>query len=297
MKAGQKVDTVRRLTAAMADWPYSEIDLVFKQFGVPFSDTWEGDARSYVMHFLGEAKDGALLALEEYFGSGGSEAESGLPSPGVWSGDLFRLFLSHSNVDKEFVSELKKALRSYGIEGFVAHVDIDPTAEWLLTILGALDTCDAMAAVLTDGFRGSKWCDQEVGHCIGMRKLVIPLARGLMPYGFMGRYQALKCMDATPADLAKQMAGILVEHPLSSARMAEALVANLERSDSFADAKSNMALVGRVKVWTPDLLRKLEGTTKNFQVSNSWGVPESIRAIVTQNASPEPEVDSEDIPF
>jgi len=280
----------------MQEWSYSEIDLVFKQFGVPWSDNWDGDAKSYLMHYLGEAEDETLAALEAYFGSTDAEGDSIVPPPGVWSGDLLRLFLSHSSVDKVFVSELKKALRGFGIEGFVAHEDIDPTAEWLQTILGALDSCDAVLAVLTDDFRTSLWCEQEVGYCIGMRKLVIPAARGVMPYGFMGRYQALKCKDADASVVVKSICDILIQHPLSSARMAEALVANLERSDSFFEAKGNMALVRRIKVWTPDLLRKLEGTTKNYQVSNSFGVHESIRAVVAANTSPEPD-DGEDIPF
>jgi hypothetical protein len=280
----------------MVDWSYSEIDLVLKQFGVPWSNSWQGDAQSYLMHFLGEADDAVLVALEEYFGGTSSENSDEPPAPGVWSGELFRLFLSHSSIDKVFVADLKKSLRSYGIEGFVAHEDIDPTSEWLRTILGALDTCDALAAVLTDDFRASNWCDQEAGYCIGMRKLVIPLARGMMPYGFMGRYQALKCKDASAQDLARAVADILIEHPLSSARMAEALVANLERSDSFADAKFNMALVRRIKVWTPELLRKLEGTKKNYQVSNSYGVPESIRAVLDEHTVPEPAAEDE-IPF
>lgn len=280
----------------MDDWSYSAIDLVFKQFGVPWSDSWQGDAQSYLMHFLGEADDAVLMALETYFGDGDASPNGGSHAPSVWSGELFRLFISHSSVDKVFVSELKTSLRSFGIEGFVAHEDIDPTAEWLITILAALDSCDALAALLTDDFIANNWCDQEVGHCIGMRKLVIPLARGPMPYGFMGRYQALKCVDANPVDLARAIADILIEHPLSSARMAEALVANLERSGSFAEAKSNMALVCRIKVWTPELLRKLEGTTKNYQVSNSYGVPESIRHLVSQNTSPAPVLD-DGIPF
>lgn len=188
------------------------------------------------------------------------------------------------------------------MQGFVAHEDIDPTAEWLQTILGSLDTCDALAAILTDDFQGSNWCDQEVGYCIGMRKLVIPVARGLMPYGFMGRYQALKCKDAAANEVARQIAEILIGHSLSAARMAEALVANLERSESFAQSKSNMALVRSISVWTPDLLRKLEGALKNSQVSHSFGVPESIRTIVSQNTSSEPgnvaEIpDPEEIPW
>ena len=279
----------------MEGWPYSEIDLVLKQVGVPWSASWDADVKSYLMHYLGEADDAALVALGEYFGGDGGGAESLAEGSRVWAGDFFRLFLSHSSSDKVFVSELKTALRSFGIEGFVAHEDIEPTAEWMQSILGALDTCDALAAVLTDDFRTSNWCDQEVGHCIGMRKLVLPLARGCMPYGFMGPYQALKCGNALPGNLGRDVADILIGHPLSSARMAEALVANLERSSSFAQAKVNMALVGRIQAWTPELLRRLEGTLRNSQVDGSFGVREAIQSVVRSSTSPV--VDDVDIPF
>jgi hypothetical protein len=292
LNAGQRVDAVRRLAAAMSDLPYSEIDLILKQFGAPWSDSWDGTVNGYLVHHLGEASDEALSGLLAYF-DGTSPPEA---APAVWSGDSFRLFLSHSSVDKAFVSEFKSELRKYGIEGFVAHEDIEPTAEWLKSILGALDTCDALAALLTDDFRSSTWCDQEVGHAIGMRKLIVPLARGCMPYGFMGRYQALKCAEADAGELARQMAEILIANPLTSARLAESLIENLERSDSFLEAKANMALVNRIKTWTPPMLRRLEGCVKNYQVSHAFGVPEAIKRILNDHSSPQVD-DEEVIPF
>lgn len=292
VKAGQRVDLVRRLANRMGELPYSEIDLVLQQFGAPWSQSWNGDPDSYLLHHLGLAKDAVLLELSEYY-SDGPVATS--QSDSVWTGELFRLFLSHSSADKEYVSGLKASLAHRGIQGFVAHEDIEPTSEWLSTIRGALDTCDALVAVLTADFTSSYWCDQEVGHAIGMRRLIVPLARGTMPYGFMSRYQALKCADSPPADVAERVADILFANPLTSGRMAEAMIDNLGRSGSFASAKSNMSYVEQIGNWTPDMMRKLEATKKNDQVSQSFGVPERIEKIIANNSAPS--VSDDGIPF
>ena len=53
---------------------------------------------------------------------------------GPWKPLFFRLFLSHSSRQAVQVSKLKKELLSHGIDGFVAHEDIEPTKEWQATI-------------------------------------------------------------------------------------------------------------------------------------------------------------------
>jgi nucleoside 2-deoxyribosyltransferase len=83
--------------------------------------------------------------------------------------------------------DLAERLSEYGVTGFVAHEDIEPTKEWEEEIRLALTTCDALAALLRDGFRASTWTDQEVGFAIGRGILVVPIRMGLDPYGFMAR--------------------------------------------------------------------------------------------------------------
>lgn len=52
---------------------------------------------------------------------------------------------------------------------------------------------DALCAIITPCFKGSDWCDQEVGMALGQRKLVIPVSKeNELPYGFFGKYQAIK---------------------------------------------------------------------------------------------------------
>lgn len=120
----------------------------------------------------------------------------------MWRHGSFRLFISHLTAHKDSASNLKQYLSWYGIDCFVAHEDIKPSKEWEEEIEKALFTMDALCAIVVPRFKSSKWCDQEIGIALGQQKQVFPINKGAVPYGFFGRYQALKGRDKT----AKQMA-------------------------------------------------------------------------------------------
>jgi len=61
---------------------------------------------------------------------------------------------------------------------------------------------DGMIVILHPGFQESKWTDQEVGVAIGRMVPIIPIKVGLDPYGFIGKYQALKANGNSPSGLA-----------------------------------------------------------------------------------------------
>ena len=116
----------------------------------------------------------------------------------MWKHGQFRLFISHLSSNKQSASYLKSCLSNYGIDCFVAHEDITPSKEWEIEIEKALFTMDALCAILSRNFINSEWCDQEVGIALGQKKLVISVNKGAVPYGFIGKYQALK--SASTAD-------------------------------------------------------------------------------------------------
>lgn len=113
----------------------------------------------------------------------------------MWKSGYFRLFISHLTVNKDSASNLKSCLMQYGIDCFVAHEDITPSKEWEQEIESALFTMDALCAIVVPEFKNSDWCDQEVGIALGQKKLVISINKGRVPYGFFGKYQALKAKD------------------------------------------------------------------------------------------------------
>lgn len=110
----------------------------------------------------------------------------------MWQPGYFRLFISHVSAYKESASNLKNSLTLYGIDCFVAHEDITPSKEWEIEIENGLFTMDALCAIVVPEFSGSQWCDQEVGIALGQHKLVLSINKGVNPYGFFGKFQALK---------------------------------------------------------------------------------------------------------
>lgn len=66
--------------------------------------------------------------------------------------------------------------------------------------------------------------------------------------------------------------------------MAPCIITVFEKSDSFASAKNNLALLEKIKVWTPEMLQRIEqAVKKNNQIRDSWGVPERIIEIIAKH--------------
>lgn len=130
-------------------------------------------------------------------------------SESMWTIDYFRLFISHISKNKTSASNLQKALLDWGIHGFVAHEDIEPSKEWVSELYNALFSMDALCAILANGFRNSRWCDQEVGIALGQNKLCIPINKDINPYGFLGRYQVLKAHNLDARSVALRVAEII----------------------------------------------------------------------------------------
>jgi len=111
--------------------------------------------------------------------------------PTFWVPGRFGLFISHCSSIRSDATALQVALAWFGITGFVAHIDIEPSREWQEEIELALETMDALAAMLTKDYSQSSWCDQEVGVALGRGCLVVPIKIDLDLYGFIGRTQAV----------------------------------------------------------------------------------------------------------
>ena len=207
MKPGERVDLLKTLAERLAEREWDDIDLILRQFGFTWSTEWEGDGGkvAYSRHHLEGGSDEALSALNEYL-FGKEQGASPQAGSHLWKPGYFRLFLTHVSTQKNMVSGVKGELANYGVDGFVAHEDIDPTKEWVMEIEAALTTCDALAAFLTDGFHESNWTDQEVGYSVSRHVLIIPVRIHLDPYGFIARYQALTPRDDKPATIAAGIA-------------------------------------------------------------------------------------------
>jgi TIR domain len=110
----------------------------------------------------------------------------------IWGDGGFRLFLGHKSEVKKQTAELKENLGLFGISAFVAHADILPTRAWQAEIENALHSMDAFAALMTEDFHDSNWTDQEVGFALARGVPMIAVQLGCDPYGFLGKFQALR---------------------------------------------------------------------------------------------------------
>jgi nucleoside 2-deoxyribosyltransferase len=232
VQPGERVEVIKRISTRLgAEDEWSEIDLVLEQFGFETEYRWEGDVKSYVIHCVKRDADEKLRALDQFL-MGHSR-----PDEEPWEDGRFRLFITHLAKHKVKAHALKSNLRFYGIDAFVAHDDIRPGKEWQLVIESALHSCDALVAMLHEGFRESDWCDQEVGFALGRGVPVVPIHFDLYPYGFFGSVQALiNAADETAKVLARRLTVILLQDKRTSDKLTEAVVEQLSAAGSFDQA-------------------------------------------------------------
>jgi hypothetical protein len=212
---------------------------------------------------------------------------------GIWQPNCLRLFLSHVSTYKAAVSSLKDELAIYGISGFVAHEDIEPTKEWENEILLALNSANAMTALLTSDFHISKWTDQEVGIALGRGLLVLHVSLGSDPYGFMARKQAMSGSFEKIGQLATDLINILFKHYTTSKVMHEALVVSFENATSFLNAKKVSQSIIRTNNFTQEQLGRIQqACTNNDQAAKSFGVSKRIENYLNRRG-----FRADDIPF
>lgn len=277
----KRLKLLEQLAEHFASKSYVLIDAALEAFDAPTLNTWDGDKHGYVLYNLKGASDEALLGLAEYAGIPDEP-----PSPASIEKKKqrqfkpFRLFISHLASKKEVASALGDALALFGIEGFVAHEDIAPTAEWQVEIETRLGTCDGLVALLHQGFNSSDWTEQEVGWVLGRRKPVISVRYDIVPYGFFGKSQAFNGNNKTDAALAKEIFRRLAEHAASREAIAHAVVGHFYASPNFNEANRRAALLPLLKYWDDDLRNKVEGaTTENYEVEHAFHVPAIIEGL------------------
>ena len=153
--------------------------------------------------------------------------------PAFWREGLFRVFLTHLASEKAFACELRQALLNFGISAFVAHNDIKPTLVWQTEIIKALNTCEAVVALMHFGFHANDWTDQEMGFAMGRGVPVFAVRFGETPYGFIGRFQALNGRGKSPSELARELYDLYRENEKTQKRMNEVLVKFFEKSPTI----------------------------------------------------------------
>lgn len=204
--------------------------------------------------------------------------------PSFWQPGCFRLFISHTSANKESAHRLKEGLAQYHVAAFVAHDDIEPAKEWEAEIERALRTSDALAAIITADFVGSRWCDQEVGYALGRGKLVLPLCKdAVIPHGFLGKYQGCKAQGLLTSAVAEQVYNLLLANELTSQRMIDAVVDRMVTSSSFDTTRRTMKLLEKLPRLSDSQVAKLvQASESNSQIFNADGITYRIQRLIKQ---------------
>jgi TIR domain len=217
----------------------------------------------------------------------------------LWEEGQFRLFLSHVSDRTSLARELKIEVAKRAIDGFVAHADIEPTRQWEDEIRTALATCHALVLLLSDGVHESDWVDQETGWALARDLLIIPVNVGLIPYGFVGRYQALPGTGDQWERVPTRIVDLLLRNPRTGAQLVESFVRQFEATDSFDEARWNFDLLRGVQAFTADQLYRIEHAYENnSQLTNAYYVQDWIQEFLRGHwaAYEEPKEWSEDSP-
>lgn len=100
--------------------------------------------------------------------------------------DKLTIFLSYAAAQKRVAGELKSWFEGLaGIETFVAHDDMVGGSQFLEVILSGIKSADLFICILSDEYRASDYCDQELGIAFALNKKILPIKHNLNPYGFI----------------------------------------------------------------------------------------------------------------
>ena len=260
MRPIEKIELLEKIASELqARMTYSDIDVYLADFGVEtrhIQSTYNSK-RVYVKDNLANATPELLIRIAQDldFDSLPSPAAKKLPTH--WRTGHFRLFLSHLATFKTQASALQSVLNSYAISSFVAHEDIEPAKEWQDEIEASLHSMDALAALLTEGFKDSRWCDQEVGFAVGKDVLVIPVRKGVDPYGFIGKFQGIQGQGKTVGEVAKAIFDTLVSSPKTRNRMIRCLCNAVSQSTDIDDAMQRLKILSSVEKLPNEELQQL----------------------------------------
>jgi hypothetical protein len=280
LSPSQRLLLMKEIAQRLSSESWALIDLTLKQFALPWSDEWGGDSNAYVLAMITKSSDETLIELALHLGFVLEVPATSHIEPLFWQKGMFRLFISHLAVHKKFAGELQDSLLRYGISGFVAHSDIEPTTAWQDQIETALSTCEALVALLHDSFHESKWTDQEIGFAMGRGVPVFSVRFGETPYGFIGRFQAFNGVNKEPPELALELFDSYRKHKQTKRKMAEVLIHLFEQSRSFEQARIRVGYLEGLDVWEPSFAKRiLLAAESNSQVANSFHVPSRVESL------------------
>ncbi len=311
MKKLAKIDIIELIGKELQKrMTYTEIDNYFKSYNIPTNhNPTYNSKRIYVKEILPNIDDEIILEIAKELEIQHPEIEDSaqnIMDLSFWKPGYFKLFISHLASFKQTVGHLKKELEKYGISAFVAHEDIEPTKEWIEEIEKALFSMEAFCVVLMPDIKKSDWIEQEIGAAIGRNILIIPIHKGLDPYGFIGKYQALQSKNKNIGEVAENIFNIISKHSKTKLQYLNVILELIllsntaEEGTKLLDILNKIPNVSREKI---AILRKRVIENKNLQnfsflkTFNKLMDSYNIEAVQLEEFQQKVYEDKEDLPF
>jgi hypothetical protein len=254
MKKLQKIELIDKIGRELQErMKFNEIDAYFESYGIPTDHQPSYNSKYvYVKEVLPKVKDEIVLEIASELEIE-HKAVSSIPvkvkesEATFWKPGHFKLFVSHLASFKKTIGILKAELEKYGISSFVAHEDIEPTKQWQDEIEKGLFSMDAFCAVLMEGFKESNWTDQEVGVAVGRNVLIIPIRRGIDPYGFIGKYQGFQAIGKNVGQVAEGIFEIISRNEKTKAKYLNTLVELILLSNTANQGIERLKALKKIK--------------------------------------------------
>jgi hypothetical protein len=197
--------------------------------------------------------------------------------------EKLEVFLSYSYNDRFTASKIKQELENAGLSVFMAHDDIEPSLEWKTVILKNLKTCDLFIPLFSSNFKKSNWTDQETGIAFGFEKIIIPLTLDeVSPYGFVGKYQGLKCRENI-SESCKKILEIIMKKPIAD-KVKDVLIDAFLESESFDESNKRAKILLTLQTYNSDQIHKIVSKfMSQSQINGSWRGREFVSKLVKEN--------------
>lgn len=196
---------------------------------------------------------------------------------------MLKVFLSYHHKDRKSAGRVKECLSRLAMDVFMAHEDLEPSTDWQKEILKALKGCDVFIPLLTRNFRSSLWTDQETGIALAHNKRILPLKISSDPYGFIGKFQALRLRKELEGEYWKIVRNLL-SPPALAERIKDGLIAAFLESPNWDESKRRADLLERLKPFSGTQINRIvEGAATNTDIYGGFGARAVVKKLIETN--------------
>ena len=196
---------------------------------------------------------------------------------------MIKVFLSYHHSVRKIAGRMKGYLSALGMDVFLAHEDLEPSDEWQEEILKKLRECDVFIPLLTKNFHSSLWTDQETGIAVARNKLIVPVKFSVVPYGFIGKFQALKArkeLDDTCWRIVQKVAS----KPAFRKGMRDGVIKAFLESRSFEESARRAKMLVKFEPFSVTQLNRIvEGGARNTQIYGGRAARDFVRKLIKEN--------------